>query len=312
MGQEGMKTGRKRKSEEMAPIGVIGGSGLYQLKGLSDLVPTVVETPWGQPSDPYMTGSLGGVPVVFLSRHGSGHRYLPGEVNYRANIAGFVALGVKRILSVSAVGSLREDIVPGDMVVIDQFIDGTRGRPSTFYGQGAVGHTAFAHPICPDLAQTLIGACRTAGVRHHVKGTYYCMEGPAFSTQAESFLYRQFGAHVIGMTNVTEARLAREAGLCYATLALSTDFDCWHPDHDAVTVSEVLAVISKNVENANRILEHALSSVRSQPSCSCQEAPRHALITHRDMIPPATRERLSFLGLLPKDGEASVSHGGKQ
>lgn len=301
--------GKKSAGEiNRAPIGVIGGSGLYQLKGLSDLVPTVVETPWGQPSDPYMTGFLGGIPVVFLSRHGAGHRYLPGEVNYRANIAGFVALGVKRILSVSAVGSLREEIVPGDMVVIDQFIDGTKGRPSTFYGQGAVGHTGFAHPICDDLAKTLVGACRASDVRHHVGGTYYCMEGPAFSTQAESFLYRQFGADVIGMTNVTEARLAREAGLCYATLALSTDFDCWHPDHDAVTVSEVLEVISRNVANANRILAHALAAVRSHPPCSCQQAPLNALITHRDMIPPATRERLAFLGLLPREASMS-SHG---
>ncbi len=295
------KTGKKRgvASGGEAPVGVIGGSGLYQLKGLSDLVPTVVETPWGQPSDPFMTGSLGGVPVVFLSRHGAGHRYLPGEINYRANIAGFAALGVKRIFSVSAVGSLREEIVPGDMVVVDQFIDGTRGRPSTFYGQGAVGHTGFAHPICADLAKTLVEACRATGARHHSGGTYYCMEGPAFSTQAESFLYRQFGAHVIGMTNVTEARLAREAGICYATLALSTDFDCWHPDHDAVTVSDVLAVIAKNVASANRILEKALSSVRRHGTCSCQEAPANALITHRDAIPEATLERLSFLGILP-------------
>ncbi|MCL4484773.1 MAG: S-methyl-5'-thioadenosine phosphorylase [Nitrospirae bacterium] len=282
-------------------IGIIGGSGLYHLKGLSGLTPTVVETPWGQPSDPFMTGMIGDVPVAFLSRHGAGHRYLPGEINYRANIAGFVALGVRRILSVSAVGSLKETIVPGDMVVVDQFIDWTKGRPSTFYGQGAVGHTGFAHPICPDLAKTLVAACQGVQARFHDKGTYLCMEGPAFSTQAESFLYRQFKADIIGMTNVTEARLAREAGLCYATLALSTDFDCWHPDHDAVTVSDVLAVMEKNVSTANRILERALQTVRTAGQCSCQEAPRTALITHPDSIPTETRKRLEFLRILERE-----------
>jgi 5'-methylthioadenosine phosphorylase len=286
----------KRSNKER--IGIIGGSGLYHLKGLSDLRPTVVETPWGQPSDPYMVGMIGEIPVAFLSRHGAGHRYLPGEINYRANIAGFVALGVRRILSVSAVGSLKESIVPGDMVVVDQFIDWTKGRPSTFYGQGAVGHTGFAHPICPDLAKTLVEACRSVKARHHGKGTYLCMEGPAFSTQAESFLYRQFNADVIGMTNVTEARLAREAGLCYATLALSTDFDCWHPDHDAVTVADVLAVMEKNVSTANRILERALETVGPAGGCKCQEAPKTALVTHPDSIPAATRNKLAFLGIL--------------
>ena len=285
-------------------IGVIGGSGLYHLKGLSGLNPTVVETPWGQPSDPFMTGMIGDVPVAFLSRHGAGHRYLPGEINYRANIAGFVALGVRRILSVSAVGSLKETIVPGDMVVVDQFIDWTKGRPSTFYGQGAVGHTGFAHPICPDLAKTLVEACQGVKARFHEKGTYLCMEGPAFSTQAESFLYRQFKADVIGMTNVTEARLAREAGLCYATLALSTDFDCWHPEHDAVTVTDVLAVMEKNVSTANRILERALQTVRTPAKCTCQEAPATALVTHRDSIPPETQKRLAFIGILK--GEAGA------
>ena len=285
-------------------IGVIGGSGLYHLKGLSGLKPTVVETPWGQPSDPFMTGMIGDVPVAFLSRHGAGHRYLPGEINYRANIAGFVALGVRRILSVSAVGSLKETIVPGDMVVVDQFIDWTKGRPSTFYGQGAVGHTGFAHPICPDLSKTLVEACQGVKARFHEKGTYLCMEGPAFSTQAESFLYRQFKADVIGMTNVTEARLAREAGLCYATLALSTDFDCWHPEHDAVTVTDVLAVMEKNVSTANRILERALQTVRTPAKCTCQEAPATALVTHRDSIPPETQKRLAFIGILK--GEAGA------
>ncbi len=306
---EGMKrsTAPKKtvsgKASNKERIGIIGGSGLYHLKGLSDLCPTVVETPWGQPSDPFMIGTIGDVPVAFLSRHGAGHRYLPGEINYRANIAGFVALGVRRILSVSAVGSLKESIVPGDMVVVDQFIDWTKGRPSTFYGQGAVGHTGFAHPICPDLAKTLVEACRGVKARHHGKGTYLCMEGPAFSTQAESFLYRQFNADVIGMTNVTEARLAREAGLCYATLALSTDFDCWHPDHDAVTVTDVLAVMEKNVSTANRILERALETVAPSGDCKCQEAPATALVTHPDSIPVATRKKLAFLGILkPEEG----------
>lgn len=279
-------------------IGIIGGSGLYHLKGLSDLKPQMMETPWGQPSDPFMVGKIGHTPVAFLSRHGAGHRYLPGEINYRANIAGFVALGVRRIFSVSAVGSLREEIVPGDMVVVDQFIDWTKGRPSTFYGQGAVGHTGFAHPICPDLASMLVRACEKVKARHHRKGTYLCMEGPAFSTQAESFLYRQFNADVIGMTNVTEARLAREAGLCYSTLALSTDFDCWHPDHDAVTVADVLAVMEKNVANANRILEFALGAVGKSYKCSCQDAHKSALVTQVERIPSDTQKKLAFLGIL--------------
>lgn len=293
----GVQKGGKSEGS-VGRIGIIGGSGLYHLKGLSDLKPAMVETPWGLPSDPFMVGMIGDVPVAFLSRHGAGHRYLPGEINYRANIAGFVSLGVRRIFSVSAVGSLREEIVPGDMVVVDQFIDWTKGRPSTFYGEGAVGHTGFAHPICPDLAATLGKACETVKARYHGKGTYLCMEGPAFSTQAESFLYRQFKADVIGMTNVTEARLAREAGLCYSTLALSTDFDCWHPDHDAVTVTEVLAVMEKNIATANRILESALGSVRKAGKCSCQDAPKSALLTHVDRIPQSTRKKLIFLGIL--------------
>jgi 5'-methylthioadenosine phosphorylase len=284
-------------------IGIIGGSGLYHLKGLSDLKPEVVETPWGQPSDPFMVGQIGEVPVAFLSRHGAGHRYLPGEINYRANIAGFVALGVRRILSVSAVGSLKKEIVPGDMVVVDQFIDWTKGRPSTFYGEGAVGHTGFAHPICPYLASILAGSCESVKARHHGKGTYLCMEGPAFSTQAESFLYQQFRADVIGMTNVTEARLAREAGLCYSTLALSTDFDCWHPDHDAVTVADVLGVMEKNIATANRILEVALGRVRKTANCSCQDAPKSALLTHLDRIPQKTRNKLLFLGIISENDD---------
>lgn len=319
-GWTGMETGSKSKKagtpsrpekDNMSAtgrIGIIGGSGLYHLKGLSGLTPTTVETPWGHPSDPYMVGTLGDVPVAFLSRHGAGHRYLPGEINYRANIAGFVALGIRKIFSVSAVGSLKEEIVPGDMVVVDQFIDWTKGRPSTFYGAGAVGHTGFAHPVCPGLASTLIRACSAVKARHHAKGTYLCMEGPAFSTQAESFLYRQFKADVIGMTNVTEARLAREAGLCYSTLALSTDFDCWHPDHDAVTVSQVVAVIEKNVALANRILETALGQISRAPSCTCQDAPKFAVLTAPDRIPPATRKNLAFLGIL----EADAASGGEK
>lgn len=292
------KTGSVERKGQKERVGIIGGSGLYQLKGLSGLVPTMVETPWGQPSDPFMLGEIGDVPVAFLSRHGAGHRYLPGEINYRANIAGFVALGVRRIFSVSAVGSLSESIIPGDMVIVNQFIDWTKGRPSTFYGQGAVGHTGFAHPICPDLGETLVKACEFSRAKFHRKGTYLCMEGPAFSTQAESFLYRQFKADVIGMTNVTEARLAREAGLCYSTLALSTDFDCWHPDHDAVTVSDVLAVMEKNIAAANRILERALQTVEATGKCHCQEAPNNALVTNPDCIPQETKKRLEFLGIL--------------
>lgn len=289
-------SGRSEKNIS-APIGIIGGSGLYQMDGLVVQEERVVETPWGIPSDPLILGTVDRIPVVFLSRHGKGHRYLPTEINYRANIASLKALGVERILSVSAVGSLKEEIVPGDMVVIDDFIDLTRKRPMSYYGEGAVGHTPFGHPICSDLSGVLVRSCKDLSYSCHEGGTYICMEGPAFSTRAESNLYRSWKASVIGMTNATEARLAREIGLCYATLALATDYDCWHPGHDMVTVQEVIRIMNQNIQRANKILLNALRNVPDKKSCSCGKASESALITDPKRIPEKTKEKLRFLGL---------------
>ena len=285
------------QKKKVPPIGIIGGSGLYQMAGLTVDELRVVETPWGLPSDPFMTGTLNGTPVVFLSRHGKGHRYLPTEINYRANIAGLKSLGVERVLSVSAVGSLKEDIPPGMMVVVDDFIDLTKKRDMTFYGSGAVGHTGFGDPVCSQVAGSFVSATKTLGYSFQKGGTYVCMEGPAFSTKAESRLYRSWNADVIGMTNATEARLAREAGLCYATLALATDYDCWHPDHDMVTVSDVLAVMHANVEKANRILLEAIA-ILPERTCKCASSLTSSLITDISVIPEKTRKNLAFLGIL--------------
>ncbi len=281
----------------MAPVGIIGGSGLYQMAGLSLEELRVVETPWGLPSDPYMLGTVNGVPVVFLSRHGKGHRFLPGEINYRANIAGLKSLGVERILSVSAVGSLKEDIPPGMMVVADDFIDLTKKRDGTFYGGGAVGHTGMGDPICAEVAGAFASACESLRYRYRKGGTYVCIEGPAFSTKAESRLYRQWNADIIGMTNATEAKLAREAGLCYATLALATDYDCWHPDHDMVTVADVLKVMHENVDKANRILLKAIEALPGR-TCQCASAAKMSLVTDHSVIPERTKHNLQFLGIL--------------
>ncbi|MHB1286131.1 MAG: S-methyl-5'-thioadenosine phosphorylase [Leptospirales bacterium] len=292
------ETNSGSEATTLSPLGVIGGSGLYQMDGLVFQEERVVETPWGISSDPYMMGMIGNRPVVFLSRHGKGHRYLPSEINYRANLAGFKALGVERVFSVSAVGSLKEEIVPGDMVLVDDFIDLTKQRPMTFYGDGAVGHTPYGHPICSELFHSLTESCSSLGLSHHKGGTYICMEGPAFSTKAESNLYRSWGAAVIGMTNGTEARLAREIGLCYSTLALATDYDCWHPDHDMVTVQEVIRIINQNVRTANEILLHVLANVSPHRKCHCADAPLNALITDHSRIPKETRKKLAFLGLI--------------
>ena len=285
------------RTKKVPPVGIIGGSGLYQMAGLivDDL--RVVETPWGLPSDPYITGSVNGTPVVFLSRHGKGHRYLPTEINYRANIAGLKSLGVERVLSVSAVGSLKEEIPPGMMVVVDDFIDLTKKREMTFYGAGAVGHTGFGDPVCPQVAGSFLDATQKLGYSFHKGGTYVCIEGPSFSTKAESRLYRSWNADVIGMTNATEARLAREAGLCYATLALATDYDCWHPDHDMVTVADVLAVMHDNVEKANAILIEAIEKLPER-TCNCAAALKTSLVTDHSVIPEKTRKNLKFLGIL--------------
>src|SRR5512133_893563 len=273
-------------------IGVIGGSGLYEMEGMSDINEVRVTTPFGDPSDPYITGVLNGVRMVFLPRHGRGHRLLPSEVNYRANIYGMKKLGVERIISVSAVGSLREEIVPGHIVIPDQFIDRTKGiRKDTFFGNGVVAHAGFADPVCPCLSDTLEKAAREAGATVHKGGTYVCMEGPAFSTRAESFLYRDLKASIIGMTNLTEAKLAREAEICYGIIALSTDYDCWHEHHDDVTVEAIIQIIHQNVAMAKNIIRQAVTGIGDR-SCACGSAMQYAIITDKSVIPADTKQKL--------------------
>jgi 5'-methylthioadenosine phosphorylase len=276
-------------------IGIIGGSGLYAIAGLERVVEVEVETPFGAPSDAYLAGELEGRRLVFLPRHGRGHRLSPSEVNYRANIHGLKQLGVRHVLSFSAVGSMRPEIKPGDMVIIDQLIDRTRGRASSFFGDGVVGHIQFADPMCAALSQLLGAAARDAGAAVHERGTYICIEGPQFSTRAESRLYRSWGVDVIGMTNVPEAKLAREAGLCYATVAMSTDYDCWHETEEDVSVTAVLEILRKNAELARRIVRTAALRIALDRGCACREATRFAVITDRAAMKPETRARLALI-----------------
>ncbi len=277
-----------------AVIGVIGGSGLYEMEGLEDIRRIRVETPFGEPSDEYVTGSLHGVAMAFLPRHGRGHRLLPSEVNYCANIYGMKKLGVERIISVSAVGSMKEIIAPGHIVIPDQFIDRTKGvRRDSFFGDGIVAHAGFADPVCPSLSETLFEAARGVGAVVHRGGTYVCMEGPAFSTRAESLMYRGLEAAVIGMTNLTEAKLAREAEICYGIIALSTDYDCWHEHHDDVTVEAIVRIIHQNVAMAKNIIRRAVADLAAARTCDCGSAMRHAVITDRSVIPAETKEKLS-------------------
>jgi len=276
-------------------VGVIGGSGLYEIEGLTDVDEVRLTTPFGEPSDAYVTGRLGDVRMVFLPRHGRGHRLQPSEIHYRANLWGLKKLGVTRILSVSAVGSLREDVAPGDFVVIDQFVDRTRHRPDTFFGDGVAAHVMFADPVCADLRKQLLAASAEVGITVHDGGTYVNMEGPQFSTRAESNLYRSWKADVIGMTNLQEARLAREAELCYATIAMATDYDCWHEGHDDVTVEAVIAVMNQNVGNAREVIRRAAPTLSPTPGCGCQSALQHAIMTAPDRIPSDARDRLSLL-----------------
>lgn len=275
-------------------IGVIGGSGLYEMEGLCELREVHVDTPFGPPSDAFITGVLDGVKMVFLPRHGRGHRFLPSEVNYRANIYGMKTLGVDRIISVSAVGSMKETIEPGHIVIPDQFFDRTQGkRASTFFGNGITGHVQFADPICADLAAVLAGSAEGVGATVHRGGTYLCIEGPNFSTRAESRIYRSWGVDVIGMTNIPEARLAREAEICYATVALATDFDCWHDGHDDVSVEAVIALIQKNVATARNIIKVAAGRLDASPCAQgCGEALQYAIMTDKALIPEQTRKEL--------------------
>ncbi len=278
-----------------AEIGIIGGSGLYAMPGLTKIKEVRVRTPFGQPSDPYVLGTLEGRKVAFLARHGRGHRILPTELNFRANIYGFKHLGVERIVSVSAVGSLKEEHKPMEFVIPDQFFDRTRHRVDTFFGNGIVAHISFADPICPELARVLETACKKAGVVGKRGGTYLCMEGPQFSTKAESNVYRSWGMDVIGMTNLQEAKLAREAEICYSTAAMVTDYDCWHPGHDSVTVDQVVSVLMKNAENACAMVRETVAAMPKTRSCKCGSALAHAIQTDRKAIPAAARKRLGLL-----------------
>jgi len=276
-------------------VGVIGGSGLYEMDGLQELEAVALETPFGAPSDAYVTGVLDGTRMVFLPRHGVGHRFSPTEINNRANLWGLKKLGVSRIISISAVGSMREDIEPGEFVMIDQFFDRTRHRADTFFEGGVVAHVMFADPVCGDVRRILVDVARELGVPCHDGGTYLNMEGPQFSTRAESRIYRQWGVDVIGMTNLQEARLAREAEIGYATVAMATDYDCWHDGHDVVTVEAVLAIMSANVENARRLIRAAAPRVAAMGPCSCDQALRNAIMTAREAIPAEARARLGLL-----------------
>ncbi len=280
-------------------IGIIGGSGLYKMEALQNVEEIAIETPFGDPSDKFVTGTLGGTPVVFLPRHGRGHHLLPTELPFRANIYALKTLGVEYIISASAVGSLKEECKPVDMVIPDQFIDRTRHRTDTFFGEGIVAHIAFGDPICPDLAKVLgdaVEESKLEGVDLHRGGTYICMEGPAFSTKAESNLYRSWGASIIGMTNLQEAKLAREAEIAYATLALVTDYDCWHPDHDSVTVEMVIGNLQKNATNAQKVIRSVVAKLAANPPQSvAHDALKYAILTPKDNVPDATKTKLAAI-----------------
>ncbi len=280
-------------SDQRADIGIIGGSGLYEMEGFANVEEVVVETPFGPPSDHLMVGTLEGKRVAFLPRHARGHRILPSELNFQANIFALKALGVEWILSVSAVGSLKEKYAPLHMVIPDQFVDRTTQRKSTFFGRGLVAHVAFAHPFCPNLSRVMAAACADAGATHHVGGAYVCIEGPHFSTRAESELYRSWGMDVVGMTNLQEAKLAREAEICYATLAMVTDYDCWHPDHDAVTAEQIIANLVKNAANAKAVLRAALRRLPVGRTCECANSLKYALVTPAELVPERVKRDLA-------------------
>lgn len=275
-----------------AKIGIIGGSGLYSMPGFHAQEEVVITTPFGDPSDAYVVGELAGKPVAFLARHGRGHRILPTELNYRANIYGMKKLGVDYILSLSAVGSLKEEHRPLEFVLPDQFVDRALKRQNTFFGDGLVAHVSMADPISPELAEIVHQACLEVGVKVDRGGTYLCMEGPGFSTRAESFLYRSWGMDVIGMTNATEAKLAREAEIAYVTVAMVTDYDCWHDGHDAVTVDEIIGNLTQNAENAAKVVAATVAKLPLDLSCKAHHALRHAIITDRTKVPETTRQKL--------------------
>jgi 5'-methylthioadenosine phosphorylase len=289
------KKTKRAKGGPKATIGVIGGSGIYAMGGLTDAREIRVKTPFGDPSDAIVLGTLEGKRVAFLARHGRGHRILPSEINFRANVYAMKLLGVERIISVSAVGSLQEDLRPGEFLIPDQFFDRTKLRVSTFFGDGLVAHIAFDKPTCAQVSGVLADASVHCAVKVHRRGTYVCIEGPQFSTVAEAHVHRQLRFDVIGMTNVTEAKLAREAEICYGSLAMITDYDCWHPEHDSVTASQIIATLNQNAENAQRVLREAVRAMPAERSCKCGAALQHALVTEAKLVPNATKKRLAAI-----------------
>jgi 5'-methylthioadenosine phosphorylase len=290
-----VKAGKAKRANTQAEIGIIGGSGLYSMNGLTKTREVHVKTPFGAPSDAIVLGVLEGKRVAFLARHGRGHRILPGEINFRANVYAMKLLGVERIISVSAVGSLMEELRPGEFLVADQFVDRTKNRVSTFFGEGLVAHVGFDKPTCGRMSGVLADASVHCGVRVHRRGTYVCIEGPQFSTLAEANMHRQLRFEVIGMTNVTEAKLAREAEICYATMAMITDFDCWHPEHESVTASQIMATLVQNAENAQHVLREAVRAMPEERNCKCGAALKHALVTDMKLVPKATKKKLSAI-----------------
>jgi 5'-methylthioadenosine phosphorylase len=295
MARQGKSKSKSAPTKAAVEIGVIGGSGLYSITGLSDSREVRVKTPFGDPSDAFVLGTVEGRRVAFLARHGRGHRFMPTDLNYRANIYAMKVLGAQRIISVSAVGSLQEDLRPGEFLIPDQFFDSTKGRRSTFFGDGVVAHVTFDKPTCAQLSAVLGQACRYRNVPVHQQGTYICMEGPQFSTLAEAHYHRAMKFSVIGMTNATEAKLAREAEICYSTIAMITDYDCWHPDHDSVTVSTILAILNQNAANAQNVLRQAIRDMPAERTCKCAHALQHAILTDPKLIPAKTKENLAAI-----------------
>ena len=289
------KAEKSKRASTQAEIGIIGGSGLYSMNGLTKTREVQVKTPFGEPSDRVVLGVLEGKRVAFLARHGRGHRILPSEINFRANVYAMKLLGVERLVSVSAVGSLMEDLQPGEFLVPDQFVDRTKNRVSTFFGEGLVAHVGFDKPTCGQVSGVLADASVHCGVMVHRRGTYVCIEGPQFSTLAEANMHRQLRFEVIGMTNVTEAKLAREAEICYGTIAMITDFDCWHPEHGSVTASEIIATLVANAENAQRVLREAVRAMPEERNCKCGAALKHALVTDMKLVPQATKKKLGAI-----------------
>jgi 5'-methylthioadenosine phosphorylase len=290
-----LKKTKGKVAPEKVTIGIIGGSGLYSMAGFTQAREVRLRTPFGEPSDAIVTGTLEGRGVAFLARHGRGHRILPSEINFRANIYAMKDLGVERIISVSAVGSLQEDLRPGEFLVPDQFFDRTKQRISTFFGGGLVAHVAFDKPTCRQVSGVLADASVHCAVKVHRQGTYVCIDGPQFSTLAEAHVHRQLRFEVIGMTNVTEAKLAREAEICYATIAMITDYDCWHPEHESVTATQIIATLNRNAENAQRVLREAVRAMPAERSCKCGAALAHALVTDPKLVPAATKKRLGVI-----------------